>query len=41
MDEFDEDTTEHERDAIDDAVAELEALSQRRIALEAIEEMMD
>lgn len=41
MDEFDEDTAEHERDAIEHAVAELEALSQRRIALEAIDEMMD
>lgn len=41
MDEFDEETAEHDRDGMDDAVAELEALSQRRIALEAIDEMMD
>jgi hypothetical protein len=41
MDEWDEKTAEHEADAIDEALAELEALSQRRIALEAVEEMMD
>jgi hypothetical protein len=41
MDEFDEKTAEYERQDIDEAVAELEALSQRRIALEAVEEMMD
>ena len=41
MNDFDEETAEHDRDAIDHAVEELEALSQRRIALEAIEEMMD
>ncbi len=41
MDDFDEDTTEHDRTRIDEAVNELEALSQRRIALEAVDEMMD
>lgn len=40
MDEWNEDTAEHEP-VSEDAVAELEALSQRRIALEAIDEMMD
>lgn len=41
MDEWNEDTAEHEPDDLEDAVAELEALSMRRIALEAIDEMMD
>ena len=41
MNDFDEDTAEHDRDAIEEAVEQLEALSQRRIALEAVEEMMD
>jgi len=41
MDDFEEDTTEHERAVIDHAIAELDALSQRRIALEAVDEMMD
>lgn len=44
MDEWNEDTAEHEPDEpddLEDAVAELEALSMRRIALEAIDEMMD
>ena len=39
--DWDEDTTEHEAPVLDDAVAELELLSQRRIVLEAVLEMMD
>lgn len=48
MDDFDEKTADHRasvRDAqtsdLDDAVAALESLSQRRIALEAVDEQMD
>ena len=41
MDEFEEDTTEHDREVIDHALVELEVRSQRRIALEAVDEMMD
>ena len=43
MDEFDEKTADHSAEAhdLDDAVAALESLSQRRIALEAVDEQMD
>jgi len=43
MDEFDEKTADHSAEApdLDAAVAELDTLSQRRIALEAVDEMMD